>query len=105
MFGRLRRPYRNWKARRNHDLASFVYPMDLLCAADGRPSMAIDPLCCPGRDPRIRLAEESGPRTLLGLADGVREVPDSVFAADSSRQPSRKTPGEHARASRCLLRG
>ena len=67
--------------------------MDLLCAADGRPSMAIDPLCCPGRDPRIRLAEESGPRTLLGLADGVREVLGVIGKMTAIRTPSKRNGG------------
>jgi hypothetical protein len=35
MLGRLRRPYSNWKARRSHDLASFVCLMDLRCPPMG----------------------------------------------------------------------
>src|SRR5580704_18986986 len=95
MFGRLRRLYRNWKARRSYDLASFICLLDHLCLADGQSSMAIDPFCCPGRNSCVRLAKESGPRTLLGLADGVREVPDSVFALDRFRELSRNATGEY----------
>lgn len=77
------------RGRTNHnDPEVFVFDVGGHCARPGQSLVAVDGIRHRGRLVDIAFAKESRSSSLLALAGGIGEIPDSLFIAGQHRGPS-----------------